>query len=355
MLGEDEDGEEDEEEEEDDKSSASGEEDSNDDDDDDGEVDDALREKIAAALGINGIEAAEEDDESDEEELMDDDQMMAIDEQLAAVFKSQVNGKSKEGNTSRQRPCQNAHHHAGIDAQREATHFKNRVLDLVDNFLKKQPTNPLILAFLLPLTELALDSSQDEKQLSDKAQGILRSRFAKAKDVPPNATLDTAVQTLTSLHERARRGHSSAALGLLNQCSLYLAKTLIGAGAEARVVEVYGQSLEDFVTRKGSSLSPPFFLDFLRRFSAASWAIRDPVMNLTDKAVNAYRRSQVFQLLQVIVNQLSALVRLHLLSNEGFLICYSLRNSTRTFQSSPSDYRAHSSSRCRVLLQRRFH
>ena len=34
-----------------------------------------------------------EDDDESEEELMDDDQMMAIDEQLAEVFRSRVNGK----------------------------------------------------------------------------------------------------------------------------------------------------------------------------------------------------------------------------------------------------------------------
>lgn len=61
-----------------------------DDEEIDEEVDPELRRKIEEALRVNGIQAAtgESDDDSEEEELMDDDQMMAIDEQLAAVFKA---------------------------------------------------------------------------------------------------------------------------------------------------------------------------------------------------------------------------------------------------------------------------
>lgn len=62
----------------------------------DGEVDPELRRKIAEALRVNGIDARESDDDS-EEELMDDEQMLAVDEQLAQVFRlreSEKKGKS---------------------------------------------------------------------------------------------------------------------------------------------------------------------------------------------------------------------------------------------------------------------
>lgn len=52
-----------------------------------------LRNKIEAALRVNGIEPATGETD-DEEDLMDDDQMMAIDEQLAAVFKSRASERS---------------------------------------------------------------------------------------------------------------------------------------------------------------------------------------------------------------------------------------------------------------------
>jgi len=52
-----------------------------------------LRRKIEEALRVNGIEPATGETESEEEELMDDDQMIAIDEQLAQVFRARANEK----------------------------------------------------------------------------------------------------------------------------------------------------------------------------------------------------------------------------------------------------------------------
>jgi DNA polymerase phi len=83
----DDEGDEDEEDESEDSGAESGE-DSNDE-----EVDIELRNKIEEALRVNGIEAATGDSDEEEEELMDDEQMMAIDEQLAEVFRSRVNEK----------------------------------------------------------------------------------------------------------------------------------------------------------------------------------------------------------------------------------------------------------------------
>lgn len=60
---------------------------------DDSEVDLELRNKIEEALRVNGIEPATGETDSEDEELMDDDQMMAIDEQLAQVFRSRTNEK----------------------------------------------------------------------------------------------------------------------------------------------------------------------------------------------------------------------------------------------------------------------
>jgi hypothetical protein len=57
------------------------------------DVDPLLRDRIAKALGIGGEDS---DDDSNEEELMDDDQMLAIDAQLAAVFKARVGEKKGE-------------------------------------------------------------------------------------------------------------------------------------------------------------------------------------------------------------------------------------------------------------------
>ena len=64
------------------------------------EVDPELRRKIEEALRVNGIEPATGETESEEEELMDDDQMMAIDEQLAQVFRARANEKKGKSQIS---------------------------------------------------------------------------------------------------------------------------------------------------------------------------------------------------------------------------------------------------------------
>jgi DNA polymerase phi len=66
---------------------------SEDDEDEEEEPDLELRSKIEEALRASGIEPADgsEGEDDSEEEVMDDDQMMAIDDQLAEIFRSRAN------------------------------------------------------------------------------------------------------------------------------------------------------------------------------------------------------------------------------------------------------------------------
>ncbi|OCH90301.1 hypothetical protein OBBRIDRAFT_887807 [Obba rivulosa] len=254
----------------------------------DEEEDLELRRKIEEALRVNGVEAATGDSDEESEELMDDDQMIALDEQLAAAFRSRANEK-KLGKD--------------VDAQREATHFKNRVLDLIDTFLKKQQASPLVLRVLLPLTDLILGTGRDEKQLADKATGILRSRVGKSKDVPSNIDAEVATEVLKELHSRARKAPSADVISTLGQCSAFLARSLFHAGSEEPVLDIYRESLADFVTRKASRLNSAFFQEFIRRHPDAAWGLRSDLVELTGKAVNVYRQCQTFHLLQTLLNQ----------------------------------------------------
>jgi len=85
--------------------------DSNSDSEDEGDEDEEepdleLRSKIEEALRASGIEPAdtsEGEDDSEEEEIMDDDQMMAIDDQLAEIFRSRAG--EKKGGKGGNRPC----------------------------------------------------------------------------------------------------------------------------------------------------------------------------------------------------------------------------------------------------------
>ncbi|KAI0060788.1 hypothetical protein BV25DRAFT_1827328 [Artomyces pyxidatus] len=269
----------------DDSSSEDEEGDKSESEDGDEEEDEELRRKITEALRANGIESATglSDDESEEE--MDDDQMMAIDDQLAQIFRERTKGKGKDENL-----------------QREATHFKNRILDLLDLFIKKQPASPFVLRLVIPL--LALTFS-DEKQLSEKAGGLLKSRIGKLKDVPSSFDKEQAVEVLQDLHTRARKVHSLDALATIAHCSLYVSKILLHAEEEDHVLKAYRGSLVDFTERKASDLNGKFFEDFIKRHPRAAWGLRLDLLKATEKAVNAYRQNQAYGLIVTLLGSLA--------------------------------------------------
>ncbi|KAJ3812332.1 DNA polymerase phi-domain-containing protein [Lentinula aff. lateritia] len=273
-------------------------------DSDNEEVDEELRQRILEALSVNGIKAANEDDEdSEEEEYMDDDQMMAIDEHLAEVFRSRVNEKKASKD---------------LDAQREATHFKNRVLDLIDIFIKKQPSSPLIVRLIIPLVDLITRSTADEKQLSDKARGIARSRIGKAKEFAPAEEKkveegggkeegEGEEQEVTSifetLHKRARTERSPDHLSILSDCCIYISQVMLHAGMQDQVVVQYRHSLIDFISRKNSSLNVSFFQQFFRRSRTAAWDLRNDLLEISGKAANLYRQFQAYQLIHDLLTE----------------------------------------------------
>lgn len=277
-------------------------------------VDAELRKKIEQALRVNG--ADDESDESDDEVTFDDDQMMAIDEHLVAAFRSRINekkpGKGKRSSISSYnlKADHNTHIPTDTDAQREATHFKNRVLDLVDMFLRRQPTSPLALRFIGPLIDLVAHSGLDEKQLSGKAKGIIRSRVGKAKEYPTSdVTLDQVSGLSQDFHTRARKVHSPELLAILSLSCIYFAKILQGLqGGESVAFAHYRESIEDFLARKNSSLNAAFFQDIFRRSPALAWNLRTPILSASTNAVNVYRQCQAYSMLEILVSQLSTLV-----------------------------------------------
>ncbi|KAH7889259.1 DNA polymerase phi-domain-containing protein [Phlebopus sp. FC_14] len=264
------------------------------DEEEDVEATEEVRQKIANTL--KAIDAGDDDDDSEndsDEELMDDDQMMAIDEHLAEIFRSRTSERnSKKG------PC-----FSDLDAQREATHFKNRVLDLVDIFVKKESQNALNIRLVLPLIDLATKSGMDERQLSDKATGILKGRLAKSKEVPSTAHREDVETILREVHKRAQRLQSSDAISVLSQSSLYLCRILVQSNGEDVAVHVYQESLDDYLSRKASQLNSSFFQDWSRRFPSLAWKLKEGILNASSKAVNGYRKSQAFQLLHTILSQ----------------------------------------------------
>lgn len=180
------------------------------------------------------------------------------------------------------------------DVQRDATHFKNRILDLVDLLVRKQSTNPLILQTVLPLLELATQSSLDERQLADKAKGILKNRVCKAKEVPSGVDADKTTSLLEKIHELAQHARNSEILATLGEASVFIARV---SSDPEQCIAAYKSSVEDFASRKNSSLNPAFFQQYIKRFPNQGWALRDELLSSSSKSVNGYRACQMLQML----------------------------------------------------------
>lgn len=197
------------------------------------------------------------------------------------------------------------------NAQREATHFKNRILDLVDIYVKKQPSSAYIPLLVPPLLQLVITASPEESQLSEKATGILRSRIGKLKERPEkDETIDIG-SILEDLHLKARHASSGDVLTMIGQCCCYLVRALNCTSNDPTVHSVYRQSLDDFAARKASRLNSAFFHEFIRRCPEAAWDLKQDILDvsLSEKAVNTYRKCQTLGLLNLLFNNIPAKVK----------------------------------------------
>lgn len=163
----------------------------------------------------------------------------------------------------------------------------------------------------MPLVDLIVNAGTDEKQLADKATGILRSRIGKSKDTPSSTDCEQVGGILQELHSRARKASTGDVLSTLAQGSIYLSRALLHTQAQKPVLDAYRESLVDFVTRKPSRLNTAFFQEFIKRHANTAWELRDTLLDLSGKAVNGYRQNEVFRLIQALLSQPSATVSTH--------------------------------------------
>ena len=155
---------------------------------------------------------------------------------------------------------------------------------------------------ILPLLQVISGASKDEKHLTDKATGIIRSRLVKPKNMPVITDTTQAKELLDTLHTRARKAGTQQLSTVISQCSLYISKILSNSGSDI-YVEIYRDSAVDFASRKASLLHSAFILDFIRRFPAAAFRLRTTFLDLIPQAVNSYRQCQIFNFVQILLCQ----------------------------------------------------
>lgn len=243
----------------------SGDDDGSDDDDDDDEEEDddedddkedndeeaEFNAKLAEALGTHRANPDEQDDESD----MNDDEMEQVDEQLSKVFKARRDALDQNKDKK--------------DAKENMTNFKNRVLDLLEIYVKKCHSSVLALDLLLPLLRLTRKSSV--KQLSNKATAVLReyTKLCKGSAVPDikassSSSAESVWELLKDLHKEAAHSGSPAHASACSQASLLVVKVLVAhdKGAISGVVDVYAATRKEQMLSNKCHVQPSFFTDW---------------------------------------------------------------------------------------------
>lgn len=239
--------------------------DSDEEDEDDEEEEDEEDEEELAAFDAKLAEALgtshpNDDDDSSSDADMNDDEMEAVDEMLVKVFKARQQATTKKKDKQ--------------DAKETMTNFKNRVLDLLEIYVKKCHTSVLALDLILPLLRLTRKSSV--KQISQRASEVLReyTRLCKGNAIPSlstdNAdeeeedTIEPVWDLLRAIHKEAMISGPAAHSSSASQTSIFLVKVLVAQDRQniSRIVDIYAETRKAQMLSNKCHVQPGFFTDW---------------------------------------------------------------------------------------------
>lgn len=237
------------------------------------EADRKLTTALADALGTK--EEAEDDSDYDSDSSMDDDQMLALDSQLAAIFKERAqteggddddeSGKSKKKSLTKNQLKKKE----AAEAKESIVQFKHKALDLISVYLKSYTNREWSLEiFECGFILLHLVGTTKDRALSDKTQTVLKQRLYKLRY--QNFVAEDAESELEELlakcHDQAiaaaNPGHASVLAGM----SMLVSKALAERGQLEQVVRQYGDTMLEWISKPKSRLQASMFFDL------ANWA-----------------------------------------------------------------------------------
>lgn len=252
------------------------------------------------ALGSAGILKKTEDDSDSD---MTDEAMMALDDTLADVFRTKKKKNQK------------------FDAkanEETVAHFKLRVLQLLDIFIKRNPESPLLFKMVYPLLEIAgtVKGQRDTMILADRAGQLLELKFYKTKKYPhciSNGDLTFLFETLEKLLNRAKEAHSLKTITQISHCCTYLVKVMnachnnpkaeekkVNPAKMKEIKTVYSSALEDFMTKRSTNLQPILFLDLIQKVPEVAWLLVTEFADYINTGILTYRQIQACVMLSAI-------------------------------------------------------
>ncbi|KAF4337068.1 DNA polymerase V [Fusarium beomiforme] len=181
------------------------------------DLDNALENILKSHRLDKDIDAESSESEGD----MSDSEMFAIDEQLAAAIKPRIQDRTNDSKKQKK------------EARQSVLNFKNRILDLLDIFVRNEARNPLSFTLLLPLLNLMRTTST--KPLATRAGNII-SNYKKGLKKARNNRLEIHIpkpedllDLLREIHEAAGQDNSHAYAKAASAASLIVVSALYAA------------------------------------------------------------------------------------------------------------------------------
>ena len=256
--------------------------------------------KFAATSDSEGDDSDEEMVDLDELDKAFEDE--GDDEELAGAAGALDSYDTHLGNIVRLRKERRTAHK---ETQQQSLHFKLRVCDLLELFIRHESANPLVYRMPIPML-LAVDaarSSKETQQLQQRLVGLFK-KLTSAKEHPTvtKESEETIRSLMTTLMARAVRTSNRETLHLTNLSLLSLAKQIIPhemkaqieaavaatSGKKAKtvtgvafVIELYRKELIQYLSvRHSNELNTKFFTDFFGKFPGLAWVYVDELSAL---------------------------------------------------------------------------
>lgn len=198
------------------------------------------------------------------------------------------------------------------DLARQDSQTSQRALDLIDLYCKKEHSSSFVVELLQTLFDVATSRQPSEEgaraheQLTAKATRVGKTicNNKRREGYPEIRNKPKTLAGLQRIHEIVRSSSAEGALACA--CSLYISKLFFNTDASntwtPKVMDIYRQTLKDFVHRRKSAVRTDFILPLLHR--GFGWELLDDILDAikSPTTCTSYRRIQVVGLLQALLH-----------------------------------------------------
>lgn len=255
-------------------------------------VSDKLRSALTTALGsAAGIDSDQESLDLDD---MDDEQANKLDEALSIAFEQFTENRKKNKVTKKDR----------VD-QTTLLHFRIRVLDLVEIYLKNSPKMSFTLEIIVSLFGMLEHCVKDKNsaQLLIKVQNVLNKltsirHFDDFSDVTETNLIETLrqliLEKISTAAQRERNLNLSKIGVFIISCSQNIKKS-------SKIIEFYKEYLKEYIELRNPVLTLSFFTNIFNYSWSGLWdLVQFTLKNGLKSETRSFRRTQLVGLITLI-------------------------------------------------------